>query len=284
MRLRMIFLMLVSFGASFCTAEDPSSLEEMKRRIAALKEQVRLLNEKVSALEKKNSVLSKKIQAFERSDDYYYRAGVDLYHAAKKKSDLQGLKNARALFETLGDKFPDSLLAGKAKGFIQKINKAVVREMKIKSAVTDMEMELAEARKDTPAPSKLNRSDRKKLMDGLTDMKTAKPEDAKAQWRRLKKKAKDLKGKQAVMWKCAVKISFKTGQWSALLEGDPDFPVCITGKNGLDYKRTAAREKTIEEINPDDQIVIQGIFMGLNSDGAVILEPESVRNEGFQLD
>lgn len=281
MRVWILFLMLFFSGALFRAAADGNSAAD---RIAALRKEVRSLKEKVRELEKKNSALTEKIRAFERSDDYYYKAGVELFHTAKNTSDIQGLKKARNLFQTLLDKFPDSPIAGKAKGFVQEINKAVVREIKIRSAVTDMELELAEARKDAPATAELNRSDRKKLVKDFRDMKTAKPAEARAQWRKLKKAAKKLKGKQAVMWKCAVKISFKSGQWSAHLEGDPDFPVCITGKNGLDYKRTAEREKTIEKINPDDQIVIQGVFMGLNPDGAVILEPESVENQGFQLD
>lgn len=215
-------------------------------------EEIEKLRAENEALRREVASLKQEITKFKETPDYHYRQGVDFLSSQK-------YEEAKTEFETVIEKYPTSSLVASAKQQLGKVKRELA---KIEARRIAEEKRWQEEEKYRPRS----------------------PREAIEEWKRFRNNEKACKG-TVTTWRFKCQHIFGECPYGCLdpIEqgGRAEYEVWLAGLEGRTYQ-VAVFFGEVPRVREGDWLVVTGKFKYVSSDGAVVLEPIRVKNEGYK--
>lgn len=224
--------LMVSF-----TALLGCSTNETERELAEVRKDNETLKRKIESLEEEN-------ESLKRTGEYHYRLAVD-------EQEKGNLEKAKAEYEEVVNKYPDSSYVSEALKRIGEVEAEIAR------------LEKVEEEKAKYEPRTL--------------------ELAKNEWEKFRNNESMYLGTKTT-WRVKISVvmfGFITGFFPGA--GGRDYGVKIVSPSSeFNYNDYASLSGEFPTIHQDDTIIITGSFEGVDSSGDIKLRPIRVINEGYR--
>ncbi len=224
-----------------------------KEEIQKLRSENQVTKKENEELKAKIASLVQEIAKLKETAEFHYQQGIDFLKDNK-------FQEAKTEFDTVVEKYPDSLFVSPAKENLKKMSREIRR----------VEAEKLVAEEKSPA-------------------------EAKSEWMTFRQNEKANEGK-VVTWKCAYRLTYNfRGSLGAIwneslfyLENDSTKTVIVDGgpssmhfgyyREKTDSKWEQAGKDTIKR---DDLVLITGKFRSINDDGQIQLDLIKIKRIGY---